>query len=320
MSLFLSIPLLTMFAGSSAVQQVHARTTEPVSVTVERLKPGEFIWEPLLSSQGPLLLVVNLPRQRAILFRNGVPVGASTISSGREGLETPTGVFTVLQKRREHYSSTYDNAPMPYMQRLTWRGVALHAGNLPGYPASHGCVRLPLGFAKLLYGVSHVGMTVVVTASDTTARVAPARSLLGGGTTENEPLEFWRPELAPIGPVSIVVSATDRRALILRDGSVIGRGSVTIDGPVRGTTLYMLQQDKRGANRWLKVDMSVAGDPSAEVAADEWSRFQASPDFRSKVASLIRPGTTVIVTDDTLETSRPGTPLKVLEGDAPQPR
>ena len=111
-----------------------------------------------------MLLVVNVKTQRAVLFRNGVPIGATTISTGRPGYRTPTGAFTILQKQVEHYSSKYDNAPMPYMQRLTWYGVALHAGNLPGYPASHGCIRLPAGFAKLLYGVTRLGTPVVIKA------------------------------------------------------------------------------------------------------------------------------------------------------------
>jgi lipoprotein-anchoring transpeptidase ErfK/SrfK len=94
-------------------------------------------------------VIITLPRQLAFVYRNGVLIGVSTVSSGTKGHATPTGVFTVLQKKVEHYSNLYNAAPMPYMQRLTWDGIAMHAGNLPGYPASHGCVRLPKAFAKL---------------------------------------------------------------------------------------------------------------------------------------------------------------------------
>ena len=104
-----------------------------------------------------MLVYVDIGRQRATVYRNGVRIGVSTISSGKAGNSTPTGVFTILQKNKDHRSSTYDNAPMPYMQRLTWKGVAMHAGNLPGYPASHGCVRLPLEFAKRLFEVDRHG-------------------------------------------------------------------------------------------------------------------------------------------------------------------
>ena len=108
-------------------------------------------------------MVIDLTRQRALVYRDGVPIAASTVSTGSKGRETPTGVFTILQKAVVHRSGTYDDAPMPYMQRLTSKGVAMHAGNLPGYPASHGCIRLPKAFAKLLYGVTELGTPVMIT-------------------------------------------------------------------------------------------------------------------------------------------------------------
>lgn len=126
------------------------------------LKPGQFEWQPERAAAGPLVLVVSLPAQMVHVYRGGVRIGRSPVSSGKPGKETPTGTFEILQKKQMHHSNLYDNAPMPYMQRLTWDGIALHAGKLPGYPASHGCVRLPLAFAKLLYGVTENGMLVVV--------------------------------------------------------------------------------------------------------------------------------------------------------------
>ena len=99
---------------------------------------------------------MSIPDQRVAVYRDGMLIGASTCSTGKPGHTTPAGVFVILQKDKNHHSSTYNNAPMPYMERLTWQGVALHAGNLPGYPASHGCIRLPLEFAKLLFGVTRL--------------------------------------------------------------------------------------------------------------------------------------------------------------------
>jgi hypothetical protein len=130
---------------------------------IDNLKPGKFIWAPELAPDGPLALIVSLSNQRVYVYRNGFRVGASTISSGRVGYETPTGVFTILEKREVYHSNLYHHASMPYMQRLTWGGIALHAGRVPGYAASHGCVRLPLGFSKILYRETSLGMTVVVT-------------------------------------------------------------------------------------------------------------------------------------------------------------
>src|SRR5689334_20777268 len=157
-----AIAAALLLSGSAAAEQV-ALNGRPLLQVASKLKPGQYIWEPERAPSGPVLVIVNLHTQRLLLFRNGVAIAASTISSGKTGHETPTGVFTILQKNEKHFSKTYNNAPMPNMQRLTWQGIALHAGNLPGYPASHGCVRLPLDFSKLLFGQTSLGMTVVIT-------------------------------------------------------------------------------------------------------------------------------------------------------------
>jgi hypothetical protein len=162
---------LACVAASAAANPVtHQKLT--VIERAARLSPGQFVWEPEAASTGPLFLVIDLTRQRALLYRGGVPIAASTLSSGTKGRETPTGVFTVLQKEVMHRSGTYDDAPMPYMQRLTAKGVAMHAGNLPGYPASHGCIRLPKAFAKLLYGVTELGTPVMITDDEQARRAA----------------------------------------------------------------------------------------------------------------------------------------------------
>jgi hypothetical protein len=108
-------------------------------------------------------LVVSIPQQKLYLFENGLLVDTTPVSTGRRGYETPAGTFPILQKKVHHRSSTYDNAPMPFMQRLTWSGVALHAGHIPGYPASHGCIRLPRSFAKKLYGMTNFSTKVTIT-------------------------------------------------------------------------------------------------------------------------------------------------------------
>jgi lipoprotein-anchoring transpeptidase ErfK/SrfK len=126
------------------------------------MAPGDFDWNPERSLAGDVVIVVSLPQQLVHVYRGGVRIGESTISSGRPGHDTPPGVFTILQKQKMHRSTLYDDAPMPFMQRLTWDGIALHAGRLPGYPASHGCVRLPAAFAEALYGVTEHGGVVVV--------------------------------------------------------------------------------------------------------------------------------------------------------------
>lgn len=130
------------------------------------LQPGEYEWSNDIPADGPTVIVVSLPEQRLHVYRDGQRIAVSTISSGKPGKDTPTGVFPILQKKRMHHSNLYDNAPMPFMQRLTWDGVALHAGRIPGYPASHGCVRLPRAFAEQLFELTERDSTLVVVADD----------------------------------------------------------------------------------------------------------------------------------------------------------
>lgn len=117
----------------------------------------------------PKTIVVSLSQQKLVVYEGTKAIASSRISSGKRGHRTPKGVFTILQKRRRHFSNLYAGAPMPYMQRVTWSGIAFHAGQIPGYPASHGCIRLPYGFAKKLFSMTSMADRVVVT----DGRVAP---------------------------------------------------------------------------------------------------------------------------------------------------
>jgi hypothetical protein len=126
-----------------------------------------------------VLMVVSIPAQHIFVFKHGSFWGSSPVSTGRRGYGTPAGVFPILQKKVHHRSNLYDNAPMPYMQRLTWSGVALHAGRVPGYPASHGCIRLPRAFARRLYAITNHRSVVVVT-REALGSAEEARRLGGG--------------------------------------------------------------------------------------------------------------------------------------------
>ncbi len=114
----------------------------------------------------PVMAVVSLGRQRVTLYDADGWIMRAPVSSGRTGYETPAGVYSILQRKVEHFSNLYDDAEMPFMQRLTWSGIALHAGALPGYPASHGCVRMPRDFAERLFEVTRLGMRVIVMRDD----------------------------------------------------------------------------------------------------------------------------------------------------------
>ncbi|HSF24268.1 MAG TPA: L,D-transpeptidase family protein, partial [Blastocatellia bacterium] len=119
------------------------------------------------ASMPPLTAIVSLSDQHITIYDAQGPILRAPVSSGQTGYETPVGIYSILQKKAEHYSNRYDDAPMPFMHRITWSGIALHAGALPGYPASHGCIRMPYGFAERLFDVTKIGMRVIVARNDT---------------------------------------------------------------------------------------------------------------------------------------------------------
>ena len=170
-----AVTLCFLFVTPESRAQAHTKGS-PVAPLTPTLKPGHYVWHPEVSPAGPVVVLVSLPDQILYVYRNGVRIGRSTVSTGKPGKRTPTGVFTVLQKKVRHESSIYKGAQMPHMQRLTWGGIALHAGYLPGYPASAGCVRMPVDFAAKLYSVTGIGTTVI---SPTTS---PLRTIPSGPT------------------------------------------------------------------------------------------------------------------------------------------
>jgi hypothetical protein len=164
-------------AGATSHAKHPKAVRESIEESVSKLRPGGYVWAPELAPDGPIQIVINLSTQRVMLYRGGVPIAGSTISTGSPGRETPVGVFSILEKQVVHRSKTYDDAPMPFMQRLTWKGVAMHAGHVPGYPASHGCIRLPRKFAKLLYGVTTTGTMVLIKEDPPASEAAADASL-----------------------------------------------------------------------------------------------------------------------------------------------
>lgn len=293
----------------------HAGQSTPVAVDgqIEQLKPGEYLWAPQIAPEGPVTVIVSLETQRAYVYRNGVPIGVSTVSTGAEGRRTPTGVFTVLQKDIDHVSNLYKDSPMPFMQRLTWGGIALHAGDLPGYPASHGCVRFPAAFAKLLYGVSKLGMTVVVTKSSTVPVVMSTPSVLAGTDDDIGTGYAWHPERSLTGPVSIVISGRDRRLVVLRNGIEIGSSTVRIDGPVMATSAFTLRAIDEVGAQWLRLPLpGQPVDGVAELAAEERAMGHLPAAFSALLATVLQPGATVLVTRDTLKNAGTGRALTVI--------
>ena len=148
-----------MEAGDAASQ---ARVDMLDAFGPKALKPGQYLWRDVPDAAGPQRVVISLSDQLAYLYRGNTLVAVSTISSGKDEKPSPTGIFSVLDKKPFYRSKKYDNAPMPWMQRIDQYGIALHGGYNPGYPASHGCIRLPTAFAKKLYSVTDVGTPVMI--------------------------------------------------------------------------------------------------------------------------------------------------------------
>jgi L,D-transpeptidase catalytic domain len=285
----------------------------PRTVVPTKLKPGEYLWVPEVSPRGPIVVVVSLPEQLAYVYRNGVIIGASTISTGKKGHRTPTGVFTILQKNEDHYSNLYNAAPMPYMQRLTWSGIAIHAGHLPGYPASHGCVRMPYEFARKLFAETKTGLTVVVSDEklfpDNVAHpglVAPVN--VSGAPVSGPSLVnglAWQPEAASEGPVTILLTNEDQRIRVFRNGIEIGHASFTLMDPHRKITLHVLTRLElsgteppdpatgRPMPRWLEV----SGKEENTVSTGELlAVFNIPSEFLNELATVVEPGTTLVIT------------------------
>ena len=153
------------------------------------LEPGEFAWLPGSDENraAPVTLLVSLRDQRGYLYREGRRIAVTTVSTGRPGYDTPTGVFPIMGKKKTHYSNRYDDAPMPWMQRLTRWGHALHAGDVRPRPASHGCVRLPPEFAEQLFALTRTGDLVVIS-EDVSPRSLAIALAIGGADSDTAQL------------------------------------------------------------------------------------------------------------------------------------
>jgi len=339
--------LATLLATSPALALAEGtKESAPIDTPISALKPGEFIWSPEVVPDGPLVMVISITEQRAYLYRNGLRIAVSTVSTGKKGKETPTGVFTILQKNKDHHSSLYNDASMPFMQRLTWDGVALHAGKLPGYPASHGCVRLPYEFARVLFDTTDFGMTVVVADENTAIPnaahpdvFAPVEFATGDKAPVAPRLSWlenfhWDPAKSPTGAVSILISTTDQRAIVMRNGIEIGRSKIGIVGKAPfGTQAYVLMEGERNepskivpnkkAKNWMSIPM-----PGYAVNAERLKtpgtldpaavkRIAVPVDFARSVYDILAPGTTLVLTDARVLPRTTGKDMTVITAGTP---
>ena len=282
----------------------------------EKLKPGEYVWEPELSPEGPVAILVSLPEQMAHVYRNGLEIGVTTVSTGRKGHRTPTGVFMILQKDKHHHSNIYHNASMPNSQRLTWGGVFLHAGGLPGYPSSHGCVHLPLKFSAKLFEITHLGTAVIVAdEASAPADVVHPGIILSGDADQMIAQERARelrkkhkavppaagdhPNRVPIA--SVVASGADRKSYLLKDGDIVDQNTITIANPNQplGTHVLVLKTLEGKHPTWSAVSIRHSDSTIAVRSTDSaiLDRITFDPAFVEQALGSMHPGMSLMITD-----------------------
>lgn len=325
---------VAMFLSTGVyAQSWGAKEARPIETPKDSLKKGEFTWAPQLAPSGPILVTVSLDEQMAYTYRNGVLIGISTASTGKKGHETPTGVFHTTLKDVNHHSSKYNNAAMPYTQRFTSSGIALHAGGLPGYPSSHGCVHLPSAYARLLFNEAPMGMTVMVTNKikypetvDHPAFLSPVST--DGKIQDNKLLSKtesyrWNPEKSVDGPVSILISRADKRLVVVRNGIEIGRCKVSVHNETDsiGTYIYVAHQKKNPGTEppdknihWLSCELSdsnygsgMHGNQQAQL-----KRIKIPDAFLLEIQVLMVEGTTLMITDASILRKTTGKEMAVV--------
>jgi hypothetical protein len=295
-----------------------------------KLKPGDFTWTPDASPTGQVSILVSIPDQLVTVYRGGSVIATSTCSTGKAGHDTPTGTFTILQKAREHYSSTYNEAPMPNMERLTWSGIALHAGNLPGYPASHGCVRLPMQFSALLFTVTHVGTTVTITDARTPPMIVEHQGMtlasyspsanpdvataLQGATASAmrdkivpvprpnpTPVAAAAPSAAPEPLIAVVISSADQRIVIFDHDKIVAEGKAFIkDAQSKlGSHVFILAGSDNTGMTWHEFTYAAApGDVISAPDADLLRRITGDTAVIDAMKARMHPGMVLVTTDD----------------------
>ena len=234
-------------------------------------------------SSGRVVIIVSTDLQRLTVYDDGAPVATTTVSTGIADHPTPHGIFSIIAKERFHRSNLYSDAPMPWMQRITWSGVALHEGHVTGRPASHGCIRMPAAFATDLYRYTREGARVIIARDDvvpvpwgtlsifnaglerlamTSATPAPAAQdtpatpdnleIEGRPRITSTPWPLDRRDIAAKAPLSLLVNRKSGKLYVRRAFMPVFQIPITIDEPTRplGTHLFVMQDNP---SRWLAM-------------------------------------------------------------------
>src|SRR6476659_7539064 len=208
-----AVAAVTALTAAATARQ--ARPAAPTEATAPR-EAGE-----------PIMAIVSIKSQRITFYDADGWIMRAPVSTGTTGRETPAGIFAVLEKEKEHRSTLYDDAEMPNMQRITWNGIALHGGPLPGYAASHGCVRMPFGFAEKLFDKTRIGMRVIISPNDAepvefshTALFVPNQEAIAAAPAKAEALPREAAEAAKAADEAKKAAAKEARETALLTASL----------------------------------------------------------------------------------------------------
>ena len=204
------------------------------------------------SDSGPIQIVVSLGKQKMTIYEGGKKVGRTRVSTGKDGHRTPTGIFSIIHKRRRHFSNIYNNAPMPYMQRLTWSGIALHQGVVPNYRASHGCIRLPSGFAGQLFGFTERRSHVLIADGN------PVPQLINHSA-------LFQPSARASKPTSATETSSTTQLPVRMAMNTAGQTSQTDAAPSAIGDQAQKQEDKASRSGRVQLLASSDADPELQV-------------------------------------------------------
>ena len=270
------------------------------------LGPGEFFWRSDQANDGPLVIFASIPKQLVYVYRKGLLVGLSTCSTGMPGHSTPAGRFSVINKMKVHRSATYGD-DMPDTLRLTKKGVALHGGDVPGYPVSHGCVHLPLSFADGLFDMTDLGTPVIIGGHDEHHLVAGPGTTPAANAGNIVAARQAARSLAPTGTdadTSILISSADRRIYVVQDGTILAAAPASIEDPEQplGTNVFAWRDGEPGGTAPLWQAHSFAPVPGGATVEDArlLERVTASPKATQAIDLAMHSGTVVLTTDEPL--------------------
>ena len=302
------------YSGTSYYSQQERYPDEPRQKPQKRgsatAKKGTVVEkETGAKPQGPLVIVVSIDRQKVTVYDSNGVFAESPVSSGMKGHSTPMGVFSIIQKHKFHHSNIYSGAPMPYMQRITWSGVAMHAGVLPGYPASHGCIRMPMAFAVKMWNWTKMGARVIVTPGQMTPQNF-SHPMLASLRVPPQPA-------ASLEPTTSVGDKADKGApeTKVTEAKPVETKTASAEGvlELRSTVGHTVMSDVTTGNAPVREEAA-----KTEIKTDTKSAEASEPTKQPDAASTETKPTEAAETPKTTPDEKPADTVEAAKSDAPK--